>query len=329
MEWRFLYPWLLTLALLPIIALIKELRDARRSSGAVIYSDTSVLSHLKPSLKMRAIPFMPWLRLLSLLLLVVALARPQYGRTEEVQSSQGIDISLVLDVSETMDTDDYRPNRLEVAKKVMEDFVKERVNDRISVIIFGSSPYLLVPPTFDKPTINNFLGLVNGANFAREERLTAIGSGLALAVSQLKDSDAKSKVVVLLTDGENNAGDISPLQAAEAAKALGVRVYTVGLLGSANSSFSLFYRGPNQQESTVNKEELTKMATMTGGEFFTAKDSEALSTIYAQIDKLEKTDIEVKDIENYSERFMWFVTSSLFFLGLDFLLRFLVLRRIP
>ncbi|MGF1573163.1 MAG: VWA domain-containing protein [Sumerlaeia bacterium] len=326
MEWRFLHPWFFLLAVLPLIALIKSILDSRKSSGAITYSDLEVFSHVKPSLKMRIIPFLPWVKFLALLLLVVALARPQYGQTEQLQSSEGIDISLVLDISETMDIEDYRPNRLEVAKKVMEDFVQERVNDRINVIIFGTSPYLLVPPTFDKPTIVNFLGLINGRNFSQRDRRTAIGSGLALAVDQLKDSDAESKVAILLTDGENNEGEISPLQAAEAAKALGVRVYTIGLIGSPSNSF---WGGASQREINVNKAELTKMATLTGGQFFMARDSAALKTIYDQIDELEKSEIEVQDLENYAERFAWFAFPSLLLLSFDFLFRFLLLRRIP
>lgn len=326
MEWRFLHPWMFLLAILPLFVLIKTIRDQHIRRGAVVYSDLSVLNHLKPSLKMRIIPYLPWLRFLSLLLLVIALARPQYGRTEQLQSSQGIDISIVLDISETMDINDYLPTRLDVAKRVIESFVMERVNDRISVIVFGTSPYLLVPPTFDKPTIVNFLNIVDGRNFGQQDRRTAIGTGLALGVDQLKDSDAKSKVAIVLTDGENNAGEITPLQAAEAAKALGVRVYTIGLLGVPDRSV---FGSISQSDINVNREELSKMAAMTGGQFFEARNSEALKSIYDQIDKLEKTDIETQELDNFSERFNWFLAPSLLLLGIDFLLRFLVLRRVP
>jgi Ca-activated chloride channel family protein len=209
---------------------------------------------------------------------------------------------------------------------VMREFVEARTNDRINVIIFGTVPYVLVPPTFDKPTIVNFINIISGAAFAQQDRRTAIGMGLALGVDQLKDSEAPSRVAIVLTDGENNAGDISPIQAAEAAKALDVRVYTIGLLASSTTS-SLF--NPNPTDINFNRGELEKMAQITGGKFYMARDSEALRQIYEEIDKLEKVEIESQEIENYAERFSYFLIPSLILLGLDILLRFLVFRRIP
>ncbi|MDX1972170.1 MAG: VWA domain-containing protein [Candidatus Sumerlaeia bacterium] len=326
MEWRFLHPWFLLLLLLPLLILVRNLRSQHQRRAVVVYSDLSVLDHVRPSWKMRLMPILPFLRFLALSLLVVALARPQYGRSELLQSALGIDISMVLDISETMDINDYRPTRLEVAKNVMREFVEARTNDRINVIIFGTSPYVLVPPTFDKPTIVNFINIISGAAFAQQDRRTAIGMGLALGVDQLKDSEAPSRVAIVLTDGENNAGDITPIQAAEAAKALGVRVYTIGLLASSSTS-SLF--NPNPTDINFNRGELEKMAQITGGKFFMARDSEALRQIYEEIDKLEKVEIEAQEVENYAERFSYFLIPSLLLFGLDILLRFLVFRRIP
>lgn len=255
------------------------------------------------------------LRVFALALLIIAMARPQYGRIERTTFSEGIDIAMVLDVSLSMRAGDFYPNRLEAAKDVMKQFVMERRGDRLALVIFGGEAATLVPLTLDSDVVYSFVervrfNLVSGDT-------TAIGMGLSTALARLRESDAKSQVVILLTDGENNAGSIDPIKAAEAAKTLGVRVYTIGV-GSNTPQIGPF---GIRVDAGLDEATLTRMAEMTGGRYFRAEDEQKLDAIYRQIDELEKSEIESTQYDSFNELVHWFVLPALLLLLLEVGLR--------
>ncbi|MBX3727627.1 MAG: VWA domain-containing protein [Candidatus Sumerlaeia bacterium] len=333
LDWRFLHPWFLALLPLPLIWLAWHYWRRRDAVPALVYSDAALLAAGRRTWRTRAVALMPAMRAGILLLGIVALARPQYGQVQRRQAALGIDIGLVLDVSGSMDYPDFPPNRLEVAKGVLKDFVAGRETDRVSLVVFGSSAALLCPPTFDHVAVQQFIDFISPATFARDQRMTAVGDGLGLAVSKLVDSEAASKVVILLTDGDNNEGRLDPLQAADAAAALGVRVYTIGV-GTDGPiqvpTTDLFGRRVMQTiYETMDEEVLRQMAAKTGGRYFRATDAVALRRIYEEIDKLEKIEIEVSQYDDYDERFQLLWLPALMLLGIEFLLRGFVLGRVP
>ncbi len=255
------------------------------------------------------------LRVAALALLIVAMARPQYGKIERETFSEGIDIALVLDVSLSMRAGDFHPNRLEAAKDVLKQFVLDRRGDRQSLVIFGSEAATLVPLTLDSGVVYAFVdrirfNLVNGET-------TAIGMGLATALDRLRESKAKSRIAILLTDGENNAGKIDPLKAAEAARALGIKVYTIGV-GSNSSQIGPFGM---RLDAGLDETTLKQIAELTGGVYFRATDEEKLSEIYEQIDKLEKSKIEATQFDNFNDLVHWFAVPALLLLLLEAALR--------
>jgi len=337
MDWRFLHPWFLVLAPIPLLWLAWRVWKRDKLQPTVLFSDLAPYAAGGPSLKQRVWTSLPVLRAVVLLLGIVALARPQYGRVESRVDAFGLDIALALDISGSMEYQDFEPNRLEAAKRVLKEFVFERTSDRISVVVFAGAGAILVPPTFDTGAVAQQLDQVRSAVDQRYGSAmpdgTAIGTGLALALDKLKDSTAKSRVVVLLTDGENNAGQIAPLQAAEAAKALGVRVYTIGI--GSNGMLQVNRRdafGRIRQEIiqvTIDEKSLAAIAELTGGRYYNATSEDALRRVYAEIDKLEKTEIETSQYADFDERFMWLWTPALLLLALEFLLRAFWLVRLP
>lgn len=258
----------------------------------------------------------------AIALMVIALARPQYGRVDRQTYSEGIDIALVVDVSLSMKTTDFYPNRLEAAKDVLSQFVEGRIGDRLALIIFGTEAATLVPFTLDYGVLQSFIrrltfNLVPGDS-------TAIGMGLATAIAKLRGSTAKSKVVVLLTDGENNAGKIDPLTAAEAARAIGVRVYTIGVGTMAHQSSPFAAPGAGIDEPT-----LRKIAELTNGRFFRATDNEKLKQIYDEINKLEKSRVESTQFDNFNDLAPWLLFPSLLLLLGELTLRSTRFVRVP
>ena len=322
-DWRFLHPWMLLLLPLPLAWLAWTWLKGREAQPSVLYSGLGPLARAaRATWRTRAVASLPLLRTLVLLLGILALARPQHGQVERLRSSMGIDIALVMDVSLSMQQDDFRPNRLEVAKKVMREFIAGRETDRFSLIVFATTAAVLTPPTFDRAALNDFIDIINQGIITDDS--TAIGMGMALAVDRLKDSDARSRVVILLSDGENNAGNITPRPAAEIAKTLGVRAYTIGV-GTLDVGWLASRRGATPLDET----DLREIADITGGKYFRATSEEALRDIYAAIDQLERTEIEVTEYADYEERFMWFWGPALLLLGLELLVRGLVLVRLP
>lgn len=333
-EWRFLHPWFLALLPVPLIWLAVHLRSRWHRHPSVLYSDLAPLKEGGATLRVRMLRLLPWLRTLALLLGIVALARPQYGQVLRTQSALGIDIAIALDISGSMDAMDFTPTRLEAAKAVIEDFIAERKSDRLSVVVFGASAYVLSPPTLDRGAIGEFLRAITRDSLRDEERVqTAVGMGLALAVDKLKDSKADSRIVILLSDGENNAGSIEPVQAAEAAKALGVRVYTIGI--GSNDPVPIEVKDEFGRRHVVRQqmrfdEECMKMiAEKTDGRYYRATDAEKLREIYGEIDKLEKTDIEVNEYDDFDEKFLWLWVPALVLLALEMAMRAFWMGRLP
>jgi Ca-activated chloride channel homolog len=241
---------------------------------------------------------------LALAAFIVALARPQTGITSETVRSEGIDIILVLDVSSSMLAEDLEPNRLEAAKTVAADFVSGRRNDRIGLVAFAGQAFTQAPLTFDHGVVNSLLGELDVGMI---EDGTAVGMGLATAVKRLRASRAESKVVILLTDGRSNRGEIGPLTAAQMARALGVRVYAIGAgsQGTARVPVRDALGGTRYATMRVDIDEATlrEVAEVTGGRYFRATDTESLAAIYAEIDELEKTEIEVENFTQFGEEF--------------------------
>jgi len=261
------------------------------------------------------------LRSLAVILLIIALARPQSSLSWQNSTTEGIDIMIASDISGSMLAEDFKPNRLEAGKQIAIDFIKARPDDRIGLVIFSGESFTQCPLTIDHSVLIN---LYNDIHNGMIEDGTAIGMGLATAVNRLKDSEAKSKVIILLTDGSNNMGSIAPLTAAEIAKQFGIRVYTVGIgtHGFAPYPVQTPY-GIQYQKMEVDVDEgtLTKIAAATGGKYFRATNNDALKSIYTQIDQLEKAKIDVTQYHKKTELFWPFALVALILLSLEFILR--------
>jgi len=272
-------------------------------------------------------------RWLVLFLLVLALSRPQAEQITEDISSRGIDIMLVLDTSTSMQAIDFNPeNRLGAAKKVARDFIRERKYDRVGIVVFGGLAYTQCPVTIDHDAVLNFLDQVEIGMTGIDG--TAIGSAIATAVNRLSASPAKSKVIILLTDGRNNMGEIDPLTASQAAAALNIKIYTIGagrpggaIYPVADPFFGQRYVHLPEQE--LDESMLQKIASITGGRYFRAKDINSLIEIFRQIDALEKTEIKLPRYSHYRELYYLFLWPALLILVADFLVRHLWLRVIP
>lgn len=271
------------------------------------------------------------LRLFSVALLIIVLARPQSRSSWKDVKTEGIDIVMALDISGSMLAKDFKPNRLEAAKEVAQEFIDSRPNDRIGLVIFSGESFTQCPLTTDHAVIKN---LFSGIRTGMVKDGTAIGNGLATAVSRVKDSNAKSKVVILLTDGVNNQGSVAPLTASEIAKAFGVRVYTIGVgtIGKALAPVSVYPDGSYQYgyvDVDIDEKTLGEIAVMTGGEYFRATDNTKLKDVYKEIDRLEKTIFEEKNFTNKAEHFLPFAIAAALLLLLEFLLKNIVFKSIP
>lgn len=261
------------------------------------------------------------LRSLALGALIVALARPQSSFSWQNETTEGIDIMIASDISGSMLAEDFQPNRLEAGKNIAIDFIKSRPNDRIGLVIFSGESFTQCPLTIDHDVLIN---LYRQVKFGMIEDGTAIGDGLATAVNRLKDSQAKSRVIILLTDGSNNMGSIAPLTAAQIAKTFGIRVYTVGIGTHGYAPYPVQTPfGIQYQRMPVDVDEgtLTKIADITGGKYFRATDNHTLTNIYSQIDRLERAKIAVTQYHKKTELFLPFALAALLLLGAEFLIK--------
>jgi len=315
---RFAYPQAFFLLILLIPLLNFELAG-KRKRRSVAFSSLDLLVEARlgagPAKKYGKTA----LRALVLVLIVIAAARPQTGRSESSIRTQGIDIVLVLDTSGSMQAQDFQPkNRLHVAKEVVKEFISKRKNDRIGLVVFSAQALSQCPITLDYDVLR---GLVDRVDFGMLQDGTAVGVALATACNRLKDSKAKSRVVVLLTDGQNNTGIISPATAANIARSLGIKVYTVGVgtrgLAPVPVDDPMFGRRLVQMQVNLDEETLQQIAKVTDGAYFRATDAEELKTIYGKIDELEKTTIETKTFANYTDKYPLFVFPALLLLVLE------------
>lgn len=329
----FAHPYFLLLLLaLPILAWLK---GKYGQESAFLYSSVQIVRPIAGLRRSRAGKILLLLRWLTLAFLIVALAQPRLIKGESTQRSAGIDIVICIDLSSSMAAEDFevkgrRINRITIAKEVIAKFIDQRPNDRIGLIAFAGNAYVAAPLTLDHDFLRQnlerlHLGII-------EDR-TAIGSGLVVALNRLRDLKAKSKVVVLMTDGQNNAGKVPPLTAADAAQALGVKVYTIGIgtrgvapMPVTDQFGRKFYQS---MEVDIDEDTLRKMAEKTAGKYFRADNTDALRRIYRDIDNFEKTEVEVKKFRDYDELFGWAVIGGFSVLLLETLLGQTIWRKLP
>ncbi len=335
MDGAFLFYDPLVLLLIPIVLGLFALRLRNTSIPALRFSTSELLAGIPATFRAAASKYVVILRILAVVLVVIALARPQKRLEETTVETKGIDIALAVDLSTSMFAEDFsykgkRQNRLDAVKEVVRDFIKNRHGDRIAMVAFAGRAYTASPLTTD---YNYLLENLKRIYIGMLEDGTAIGNGLAAALNRIKDTKASSKVVILLTDGRNNIGTISPMTAAEAARALNIRVYTIGAGSKGPAPYpvkDVFGNTVYQEvEIDVDDNTLTDIAVLTGGQYFRATDFDSLKKIYAEIDKLEKTQFEEKRFFEYTEYFHYFLNAALVLLLLEAGLRTTVLRRIP
>ena len=271
------------------------------------------------------------LRNLALVCIVVALARPQTIDHEEKTITEGIDIVLAVDISSSMLARDFKPDRLTASKEVAAQFVANRQGDRIGLVVFAGESYTQSPITTDQSSLQTLLSRLRSGVV---EDGTAIGNGLATAINRLRESDAKSKVVILLTDGVNNSGQIAPITAAEIAKSMGIKVYTIGVGRNGTAPYPIFdERGRIvdivEAKVEIDEKMLKEIAAQTGGEYFRATDKSSLESIYKQIDSMEKSKVEKFGVTHVYEEFLSFALAALALLLIEFVVKYIVLKRIP
>ena len=330
----FAHPWLLLLLLL--LPLAAWLKGRRGSSPAFVYSSVKLVAGLAGARRSRAGNFLAALRWLALALLIVALAQPRLMKSTTEVKASGVDIVVALDMSGSMISEDFevrgeRVNRFNMARSVLKKFIDQRPNDRIGLVLFASQAFIGTPLTLDHDFLQENLDRLEIG--AIEQNSTAIGDGLGTAINRLRDLKAKSKIVILMTDGQNNSGKLDPLLAAEAASAMKVKVYTVGIGEQGTAPMPVFMNGQKvgYQNVPVDVDETTlqKIAAKTGGKYYRADNAEKFQQIYAEIDKLEKTDATIKKYTQFNELFPWFVAGGLALLLLELGLGQTILRRLP
>ncbi|MCE1188611.1 MAG: VWA domain-containing protein [Ignavibacteria bacterium] len=325
----FAYPWVFVLLLIVPALIVWQWLRGRKRGTVFSFPQLKLLVARGKTLRERLhiLPF--YLRMLALICVIIALARPQSFSSGENIYSEGIDIGIVIDISGSMLAEDFKPNRIEAAKKITRDFIDARTNDRMGLVIFSREAFTQCPMTVDYGVLKNLLKEVKSGMI---EDGTAIGNALANGVNRLKDSKSKSKVIILLTDGVNNAGEIDPMTAAEIAKQFGIRVYTIGIGTQGMAPYPLQTPiGIQYQMMQVEIDEalLRQIAFTTKGKYFRATGNQKLEDIYKEIDKLEKTRIEVTSYRSKSELFYPWVGLALLLLFIEITLSQTYLRRLP
>jgi Ca-activated chloride channel family protein len=317
----------LLLVLIPMAAWYIYSHNNQRATLRV--STLGAFSQPYSKLKVWLRHILPVLRMLAVTALIVVLARPQSTNNWEKQTTEGIDIVMALDISSSMLARDLRPDRLEAAKEVAMKFTNGRPNDRIGLVVFSGEAFTQCPLTTDHATL---LNLFNDVHSGMVEDGTAIGLGLATGINRLRDSDAISKVVILLTDGVNNRGEIAPITAAELAKSFGIRIYTIGVGSRGTAPYPVqtpFGTQYQQMEVEIDEATLQQVAQTTGGEYFRATSNSALQDIYDKIDEMEKTRIETKSFSKKQEEYIWFAIIAAIALLSEVVLRSTIFRTTP
>ncbi len=326
---EFAYPYLLYLLfLIPLLALWYWKQNQSKSSD-MIYSSLKIFKEIKPTLRERLRHLPAFLRILAIALLIVAIARPQSYLSGENIYTEGIDIVMLLDISGSMLAEDFKPNRLEAAKQVIDEFIKGRKSDKIGLVVFSSESFTQCPLTIDYSVLRNLLKEVKSGII---QDGTAIGTAIANGVNRLKSSKAKSKVMILLTDGVNNSGEIDPVTAAQIAKKFGIRIYTIGVgtRGEAPYPFQTpFGKKYSMVKVEIDEGVLKQVAQITGGKYFRATNKKKLKEIYNEIDKMEKTRVEITSYKHAKELFYGWAGAGFLILLLEFGLSKTYLRKLP
>lgn len=311
--------WFWALLILPVLIGTYLYRHFTSRRSSVAFSSLSLFDEIPGNWKAH----LHWVQALffwgGIALLILALARPQERLTTVERNAEGIDIVMVLDLSTSMRAEDLKPNRFEAAREVAKDFVDKRVSDRIGLVAFAMKSFTVVPPTLDYRLLKN---LIDDLQMGAIEDGTAIGMGLSTAINRLKESPAESKIIVLLTDGQNNAGEIDPVTAADLAVTYGIKIYTIGAGTRGTAPYPvhdpIFGRRYQNIQVNIDEDMLTRVADLTGGKYFRATDSNQLADIYAEIDALEKSEVEELIYTDYKDLYAKYLGSALvlFFLSL-------------
>lgn len=333
MSLSFAHPWfLLLLLVLPVLAWLKG--KAGRPS-AFVYSSVGLVKNIIGINRSSVGRMLVRFRWVALAFLLAAVARPRLGEGHAKIHASGIDIVIAIDLSGSMAAEDFElkgepASRLAIAKDVLRQFVQKRTGDRLGLVAFAGRAYIASPLTLDHEFL---LQNLERLNIGTLEDGTAIGSAISAGANRLREIQAKSKILVLMTDGQNNAGKVPPITAAEAAQALGIRIYTVGIgsRGIARVPYVNVFgqKAYVEQKVDIDEEVLTKIAQMTGGKYFRGHDTATLRKIYEEIDKLEKTEVEVKKYQRYRELYPWFILAGLVILLLEIILSNTVWRKLP
>jgi Ca-activated chloride channel family protein len=331
---QFAHPWVLPLLLL--LSILAYLRGYWGKAAAIEYSGLSLFGALARSRKVRPGGWLSALRYLTLLCCLLALARPQKVNSSTQVQESGIDMMLAIDLSPSMEALDYHKpdgeeiSRVQLVRETVGDFIQDRPNDRIGIVAFAGEAYLMSPLTLDHAWL---LQNVDRLQVGLAGDATAIGSALATCANRLRDQPAKSKIIVLLTDGANNAGKITPLAAAEAAHALGIKIYTIGAGSADVAKFPIRDAWGHVTYTTIpvdiDNDALQKIADIGGGKFFRAADYDTLKHVYQEINKLETSEVSVKHFQHVKEYFIWALYPGLLFLGLEIVLAHTRWRRVP
>ncbi|HTX22545.1 MAG TPA: VWA domain-containing protein [Candidatus Aquilonibacter sp.] len=330
----FAHPWLLLLLLpLPLLAWLKGRRGA---SPAFLYSSLKLVAGLTKARRSRAGGFLAALRWLTLAIFIIALAQPRLAKSTTEVKASGIDIVCALDLSGSMVSEDFvvngqRVNRFNMARSVLKSFINQRPDDRIGLVVFAAQAFIAAPLTLDHDYLEANLDRLEIGTINSDA--TAIGDALATALNQLREVKSKSKIIILATDGQNNSGQVQPLTAAVASQALGVKIYTVGIGERGMAPMPVFVGGQKVGYQNVpvdvDEDTLQKIADMTGGKYYRADNADKFREIYAEINKLEKTEEVVNKFTRYKELFPWFVSCGLVLLLVELALGQTVLRRLP
>ena len=329
-------PWAFLLILPWLFLVYYFLIRNKQERGTLKMSSVKNFSTWKNKGKVFLLKINTVLWLMAMLLFVIALARPQRADSQVKRTLEGLDIVIVLDISDSMLIEDMRPyNRLESAKETISNFIKQRLSDRIGVVIFAGEAFTLVPPTLDYQLVLERVSQITTAASAHIKDGTAIGVGIASGAARLKDSQSKSRVMIFMTDGENNSGTIDPETGLEIAKGYDIKIYSIGIGRSGKTKLPLYgldafgrrvKRGEQDFESTINDELLTQMANVTGGKYFRATKEDSLSGVFNEINKLETTKIEDNKYVRYEEYFYYFLLSGILMFMLSRLLSFTLLK---
>lgn len=304
--------WFWALLLIPVYLGLWLWRHLGKREASLLFSDLSLLTKLPGNYRAYGVYVPPLLYAIGIALVVTALARPQLKETTVEKNAEGIDVVLVMDISTSMRAEDLKPNRFEASRAVAKEFIQKRISDRIGLVVFARKSFTVCPPTLDYTLLNR---LIDEVQMGVIEDGTAIGMGLATAINRLKDSETKSKVLILLTDGENNSGEIDPVTAADLAVSYGIKVYTIGAGTRGTAPYPvqdpIFGKRYQNVEVNIDEDMLTRLADMTGGSYFRATDSEELKNIYERIDQLERTKVEELIYTDYLDLYPRFMLPAL------------------